>query len=103
MNYTTLSTSFYDPILARMLNADPFVANPTSAQDYNRYSYVRNNPLKYTDPSGYLPKWWGRRRNVPMFDGGGTYRSRRMWGVILMVVGLKNISDEERFMGYYCQ
>jgi hypothetical protein len=23
-------------------------------QDFNRYSYVRNNPLRYTDPSGYL-------------------------------------------------
>jgi hypothetical protein len=25
-----------------------------SAQDFNRYSYVRNNLLKYTDPSGYF-------------------------------------------------
>ena len=43
----------YDPTLSRMLNADPFIADATSAQDFNRYSYVRNNPLKYTDPSGY--------------------------------------------------
>jgi len=26
-----------------------------NTQSYNRYSYVRNNPLKYTDPSGH----WG--------------------------------------------
>jgi hypothetical protein len=59
----------YDPIAARMMNADPFIANPNSAQDYNRYSYVRNNPLKYTDPSGYWPRWLrlGWRKNVPMF------------------------------------
>ncbi len=37
-----------------MFNADPFIANPNSSQDYNRYSYVRNNPLRYTDPSGYV-------------------------------------------------
>jgi RHS repeat-associated protein len=45
----------YDPLLARMLSPDPFVTNPALSQDYNRYSYVRNNPLKYTDPSGYNP------------------------------------------------
>jgi hypothetical protein len=38
-----------------MMNADPFIADATSAQDFNRYCYVRNNPLKYTDPSGYCP------------------------------------------------
>lgn len=29
------------------------MGNPLSAQDYNGYSYCANNPLKYTDPSGY--------------------------------------------------
>ncbi len=43
-----------DPIVGRMFNSDPFVANPNSSQDYNRYSYVRNNPLRYTDPSGFM-------------------------------------------------
>lgn len=43
----------YDPILARMLSADPVLTDITNSQDYNKYSYVRNNPLKYRDPSGY--------------------------------------------------
>ncbi|GHT32430.1 hypothetical protein FACS189434_04170 [Bacteroidia bacterium] len=42
----------YDPILGRMLSPDKYVANPFYSQDYNRYSYARNNPLSYTDPSG---------------------------------------------------
>ena len=46
----------YDPQLGRFLSADPFVQSPTSSQNYNRYSYALNNPLKYTDPSGYFFK-----------------------------------------------
>ena len=44
----------YDPTLGRMLSPDPVVQAPTVGQNYNRYSYVLNNPLRYTDPSGYL-------------------------------------------------
>lgn len=43
----------YDPALARFLSPDPFISNPANSQSYNRYSYCFNNPLKYTDPSGY--------------------------------------------------
>ncbi len=44
----------YDPRLGRFLQADPFVQTPSDTQMYNRYSYVRNNPLNATDPSGYF-------------------------------------------------
>ncbi|MFQ3579836.1 MAG: hypothetical protein SNJ71_06830 [Bacteroidales bacterium] len=37
------------------LSPDAIVANPFASQDYNRYSYCRNNPLMYTDPSGNHP------------------------------------------------
>jgi hypothetical protein len=43
----------YDPALARFLQADPIVQDPTSSRSLNRYSYVWNNPLNATDPSGY--------------------------------------------------
>jgi len=29
-----------------------YVKDPTNPQNYNRYAYCLNNPLKYTDPSG---------------------------------------------------
>ena len=47
----------YDSHLGRFLSADPIVQAPGDLQSYNRYSYVRNNPLTLTDPSGY--SWWG--------------------------------------------
>ncbi|RUO18183.1 hypothetical protein CWE08_11905 [Aliidiomarina iranensis] len=46
----------YDAHIGRFLQADPFVQSPSNSQNFNRYSYVLNNPLSYTDPSGYLFK-----------------------------------------------
>lgn len=43
----------YDAKLGRFLQADPFLQAPLNTQSLNRYSYVINNPLAYTDPSGF--------------------------------------------------
>ena len=42
----------YDPKLRRFLQPDNNIQDPFNTQNYNRYSYVLNNPLKYNDPSG---------------------------------------------------
>ena len=42
----------YDSELGRFLQADPIIQAPANAQSWNAYSYVFNNPLKYTDPTG---------------------------------------------------
>jgi hypothetical protein len=44
----------YDPVQARFLTPDPFVANPWDSQALNRYSYGLNNPITFADPSGLL-------------------------------------------------
>ena len=43
----------YDPQTAMFMNTDPLVQSPDNWVNYNRYSYCFNNPLIYTDPSGY--------------------------------------------------
>ena len=57
---------FYSPKLGRFLSADSLVPNPFNPQDFNRYAYVRNNPVRYTDPSGHMV-WDGGN------EGGGCY------------------------------
>ncbi|MFJ1431424.1 polymorphic toxin type 23 domain-containing protein [Capnocytophaga canimorsus] len=42
----------YDPVLHRFLQPDNYVQDPFNTQNFNRYGYVLNNPLMYTDPSG---------------------------------------------------
>ncbi|MDQ1301913.1 MAG: hypothetical protein QG637_1835, partial [Chloroflexota bacterium] len=50
---------FYSPALGRFLSADTIVPSPGNPQSLNRYAYVLNNPLRYTDPTGM----WIRGKN----------------------------------------
>jgi RHS repeat-associated protein len=56
----------YDPQLGRFLSPDVQVQYPDQTQSFNRYTYVNNNPLSYTDPSGYgfFSKLWKKIRRI---------------------------------------
>ena len=45
---------FYDPSLGRFLTPDTIVPDCTNPQAFNRYAYVLNNPIIYTDPTGHF-------------------------------------------------
>ncbi|HBC71165.1 MAG TPA: hypothetical protein DCZ38_00070, partial [Coxiellaceae bacterium] len=47
----------YDPVVGRFLSADPYIQDPGNSQSLNRYSYCINNPLAFTDPTGF--GFWG--------------------------------------------
>ena len=49
----------YDPILGRMLSPDVLIQDEQSSQAYNRYCYCFNNPLRFTDPSGWALAKYG--------------------------------------------
>ena len=43
----------YDYSLGRFMSVDPVIQSPTNSQSINPYSYIMNNPLSGTDPTGY--------------------------------------------------
>ena len=54
MGVIHMNRRIYDPLIGRFMSADPFIQAPENLQSHNRFSYVMNNPLSYTDPSGYF-------------------------------------------------
>src|SRR5215468_6041021 len=71
----------YDPMLGRFGVADPVTESPFSTQGWNRYSYVGNSPVNFTDPSGYcfMGCFW-----KPIFAAIGNFL-RQNWGAILEI------------------
>ena len=81
MKFIHMNARLYDPTIGRFLSADTIIQDPYDSQSYNRYSYVRNNPLKYVDPTGHLfgiggsiKRHWNRHRH-------------QVVGAVVMVVG----------------
>ena len=81
----------YAPALGRFIQADTVVPEPGNPQDLNRYAYVRNNPLKYTDSTGYFSEeeimaafdveTWGEV--IAFFEEGGDLEGRWGWLEVL--------------------
>jgi len=66
---------YYDPLLARFITPDTITPDYEDPQTLNRYSYVRNNPLFYTDPTGRqsnpyegIPEWYFAPSQIPLKD-----------------------------------
>ena len=59
MDIIHMNGRIYDANIGRFLQADPNIQAPNNLQNYNRYAYVLNNPMSYTDPSGFFfDKLW---------------------------------------------
>jgi RHS repeat-associated protein len=80
-----LNGRVYDPLVARMMSADPIVDDPMNGQTWNRYSYVGNNPLTFTDPSGYCFLGCGTWSNLGKMQLGTTFRQHPLLGSIVEI------------------
>lgn len=47
-----MNARLYDPVVGRFLSPDPYVQLPDNLQNFNRYAYGLNNPLRYVDENG---------------------------------------------------
>jgi RHS repeat-associated protein len=54
---TNMNGRIYSPVGSLFFSPDPYIPDPGNTQSFNRYSYVNNNPLTYTDPSGFDPEF----------------------------------------------
>ena len=66
-----MNARLYDPIIASFLSPDDVVSDPENPQNYNRFSYALNNPMRYTDPSGNNPFLIAMA--IGAFMGGASY------------------------------
>ena len=91
----------YDPVLGMFLSPDPYIQAPETVQNFNRYSYCLNNPLKYTDPDGEF-FFSLLCKSIPVLqtllpiafaaDIGGTFNA---------ITHADNIKSFRQFAGYY--
>jgi RHS repeat-associated protein len=70
-----------DAVTGRFLSADPYISDPTLTQGYNRYSYVYNNPVTLTDPSGYRVIHGGDSDQQLLDDGRDMAESSARFGI----------------------
>ena len=81
-NSINMNGRVYDPLIGQFLSPDNCIQDPEFTQNYNRYTYCLNNPLRYTDPSGYTYKaymddksgegnYWPRGKGPGTWGGGG--------------------------------
>lgn len=93
-----MNARLYDPALCRFLSPDPLVQVPDFTQDFNRYSYCLNNPLKYTDPSGNNPLLFFVAAYVLFFTDFG-YDVQKYVSPVAIHINA-GIGSDQKFLGF---
>lgn len=74
-----LRTRYYDPVVARFLNADGLVSTGTGLGGYNMFAYCNGNPVMFVDPYGMAVEFFEFYEQEILNDilnNGGTYNAR---------------------------
>lgn len=96
-----MNARLYDAKLHRFLAPDNFVQEPDNSQNYNRYGYALNNPLRYTDPSGEFLLGFISGLIKGIVNGGNVWRTGIDTGVNEMKItwGLFKTDPNKTFGG----
>ena len=96
---------WYDASLARFTQPDSIVPSPGEPQSLNRFSYVKNDPLGYKDPSGHREERSVQGEEVTKKgepeppDGGYSRRNALIDAGGIVLAWLAEIGPEEMRMG----
>ncbi|MEJ5312604.1 MAG: RHS repeat-associated core domain-containing protein [Anaerolineae bacterium] len=82
---------YYSASLGRFLSADSIVPSPANPQSLNRYAYVLNSPLRYTDPTGH---YWCPAGSIHCIEDSPPPRTRGAGTFLLRIQAL--ISEIEQ-------
>ncbi|WP_027399036.1 RHS repeat-associated core domain-containing protein [Anaerovorax odorimutans] len=98
-----LRARYYDPVIGRFITEDSYTGNSEDPLSLNLYTYCKNNPILYTDPSGHSiadAKWsqnqynyykdlaskgnkWAQKQidenNVYVDNDGHVYTNKQVW------------------------
>jgi len=71
---------YYDPDLGQFISPDLLVPAPSDLFSYNRYMYVRGNPMKFNDPTGHC---------ATLGNGGADWEGdKECWTLAYQIYGL---------------
>ena len=83
--FVNMNARLYDPQNGRFLAPDPIIQTPDNPQNFNRYTYCLNNPLRYIDSTGMFATEEEARNYGNKYGGAevGYSHLRGEWYVLL--------------------
>ncbi len=92
-----MNARYYLPEIGRFISPDSIVPDPQNPQSFNRYSYVNNNPVNYTDPTGNYAQ-------CSATDSDGNYANCDEWMLeAIRILGLEGGLDGGRLAELFWQ
>ena len=80
-----MNARYYMPLVGRFISPDTIVPEPGNPQSFNRYAYVRNSPMNFTDPTGHCAGSW---------DGvGNSYDENLCWSAVASIGNMWDDTD----------
>ena len=102
-----LQSRYYDPELCRFISADAYLVAGNALQGTNMFAYCLNNPVRYSDPSGYLSSTEQVAVNVATIFACliyiADYAERHDMNVYAVVDFLERTTDEDSKLVNYAE